>query len=92
MTNYDLAVIGGGQGGLPAARLSPGSAARCSRIWFAGPGCYGRIRFFVFPCSFPLLLTLLSREAGDSTGNKRSWRHLIRFALILLIKILPWSD
>ena len=37
------------------------------------------------PCSFPLLLTLLSREAGDSTGNRRSWSRLIRFALIFSV-------
>ena len=37
------------------------------------------------PCSFPLLLTLLSREAGESTGDMASRRHLIRFALVFSV-------
>ncbi len=37
------------------------------------------------PCSFPLLVTLLSREAIDTSGNTNSIGHLIRFALIFSI-------
>jgi cytochrome c biogenesis protein CcdA len=37
------------------------------------------------PCSFPLLMTLLSREAIDTTGNSTSSRRLIRFALVFSI-------
>lgn len=37
------------------------------------------------PCSFPLLLTLLLREASDTAGETTSRRRLIRFALIFAI-------
>jgi cytochrome c biogenesis protein CcdA len=37
------------------------------------------------PCSFPLLLTMLSHEATDVTGHASSRRRLIRFALIFSI-------
>lgn len=33
------------------------------------------------PCSFPLLLTLMSREADNTTDSMTSRRHLIRFTL-----------
>lgn len=34
------------------------------------------------PCSFPLLLTLMTREAIDTTNRTTSKSHLFRFALI----------
>lgn len=34
------------------------------------------------PCSFPLLMTLLAREAVDPTGESLSRRRLIRFTLV----------
>lgn len=37
------------------------------------------------PCSFPLLLTLLSREADDPEGDKGSRHRLLRFALIFSV-------
>ena len=37
------------------------------------------------PCSFPLLITLLSREAVDTAGATTSRRRLIRFAVIFSV-------
>ena len=37
------------------------------------------------PCSFPLLLTLLSYEASDRSGNTTSRRRLFRFAFIFAV-------
>jgi len=42
------------------------------------------------PCSFPLLLTLLSREGVDTAAGTLSARRLIRFALVFSIGSLTF--